>query len=140
MFFLLNISPRYISLSTNISPSNLSFVRIYAQGVLTGFTVFLVLLVLIAFQLIINVSCWEVVADNVYITKFNKWVFWLAFTANKVRITSIECIIKVSWFSLLNIRFASFCVNSLTSYFVSCSKIALFFVVFNIFTCTVNKV
>ena len=36
VFFLPNISPPYIS-PLNIGPSNLSFVRIYAQGVLKGF-------------------------------------------------------------------------------------------------------
>ena len=47
------------------------------------------------FQLIINVSFWRVVTDDI------DWrVSWLFCTSNRLRIRSIECITKVQHFSL----------------------------------------
>ena len=40
VFFFTNYASPYISPSPNIDPSNLSFVHVYAQGVLTVFTVY----------------------------------------------------------------------------------------------------
>ena len=62
--------------------------------------IFLGVLLPNSFQLIINVSFWRVVPDDIYITKVNQQISWLACTSNRLRIRSMECITEVPYFFL----------------------------------------